>query len=186
MSADVRHVIPQDDITRKAAPMCRGLLDYFPAACFEVAAHSLRSDRKHNPDKPEGADPHWAREKSTDHDDCIVRHTAERGSAPLYHLTARAWRALAALQEYCEQHGGMAPGLASVFPSAPEPPRENPTDELALKARGGELHPALRFHVFDQPYGRCLKCGISQREAVGTVTVSPCECAPSLQRGGCE
>ncbi len=114
--SEQKHVIPQDDATRKAAPMCRGALDYFPAALFAVAAHSLRSDRKHNPGQPEGADPHWAREKSTDHDDCIVRHTAERGSDMRYHLTARAWRALASLQEYLEREGA-APGLASVFPS---------------------------------------------------------------------
>ena len=109
-------VLPQEDARRKAAPMCRGLLDYFPAALFAVAEHAYRSDRKHNPDAPEGSDPHWARDKSSDHFDCIVRHLAERGTDPAYHLRATAWRALAALQEHMERVEGAAPGLASVFP----------------------------------------------------------------------
>lgn len=111
------HILPQDDATRKAAPMCRGLLDYFPAALFAVAAHSLTSDRKHNPGSV--ADPHWARGKSTDHLDCIVRHMAERTSDPDYHLCAIAWRALALLQEHLEAKGA-APGAASVFTSEAE------------------------------------------------------------------
>jgi hypothetical protein len=97
-------ILPQGDAERKAAPMCRGLLDYFPAALFAVAAHSARSNEKHNPGEP----IHWARGKSMDHADCIMRHLAERD------LTALAWRALALLQEQCEAEGA-APGLASRF-----------------------------------------------------------------------
>ena len=107
-------VIPQDDGTRKAAPMYRGLLGYFPGALFHVAAHSMRSDRKHNAHMPEEGAPRWNRGASKDHDDCIVRHTAEQHSDPLYHKTARAWRALADLQEYLEQELGYAPGAHSV------------------------------------------------------------------------
>lgn len=106
-------VIPQDDAERKAAPMYRGLLGYFPGACFEVARHSMAGDLKHNPDADDETRPTWARGKSTDHDDCIIRHTAEMHADPRYHLTARAWRALAALQEYLESEEGWAPGAHS-------------------------------------------------------------------------
>lgn len=104
--------IPQDDQERKDAPMFRGLLGYFPMALFAVAAHSLESDRKHNPDNPNA--PQWARNKSPDHADCIIRHLidadnpGERG----YHLRAIAWRALAMLQEHYESEG-YEPGVSS-------------------------------------------------------------------------
>jgi hypothetical protein len=109
------NVLPQEDLVRKAAPMYRGLIGYFPRALFRVAAHSFRSDRKHNPDKPESEAPHWRRDASSDHLDCIVRHLAEMHEDPDYHLAAIAWRALAALQEH-EEKKGAAPGSRSVFP----------------------------------------------------------------------
>lgn len=123
-------ILPQDDAERKDAPMFRGLLGYFPWALFKVAAHSLRSDRKHNPGSKTG--PNWARGKSTDHPDCIVRHLAEAYGPPPgdfigtqddwteYHLTALAWRALALLQELGEARRGVAPGVSCRFP-APAP-----------------------------------------------------------------
>jgi hypothetical protein len=135
------HYIPQDDQTRKDAPMFRGLLGYFPAALFEVAAHSLDSDRKHNPGSVDG--PHWARQKSNDHEDTILRHLTDAGprrtslawqlferfkfwapkgssakDARRYHLRCIAWRALALLQEDCEADGAQ-PGVSSVFPQSP-------------------------------------------------------------------
>lgn len=106
--------IPQDDKSRKNAPLYRGLLGYFPAACFEVAAHSMESDQKHNPGNKEG--PTWARDKSPDHLDCCMRHIIDAGKRGTpkrrYHLRANAWRALAALQEDCEADGYL-PGISS-------------------------------------------------------------------------
>lgn len=120
--------IPQGDQTRKEAPMFRGLLGYFPAALFEVANHSWESDQKHSPGNTEG--PHWVRGKSTDHEDCIVRHLIDAGGRrPLnpfararrrYHLRALAWRALALLQEDCEDTGAL-PGVSSRFSKQPDP-----------------------------------------------------------------
>ena len=111
----VRYFIPQDDARRKGAPMYRGLLGYFPAALFEVAEHSRVSNDKHNP----GEEIHWARGKSADHEDCIVRHLIDAGrkgsKGRKYHLRALAWRALALLQEECEAEGA-EPGVSSVFP----------------------------------------------------------------------
>ncbi len=107
-------VIPQGDRERKLAPMYRGLLGYFPAALFRVAEHSMVSDRKHNPNTPENEAPHWARQQSSDHADCIVRHLAEMHTNPDYHLKAIAWRALALLQEH-EERKGAAMGASAVI-----------------------------------------------------------------------
>ena len=77
--------------------MARGLLDYFPDACAEIANVSYVGNEQHNP----GQEMHWAKEKSTDHADCIVRHLVDRGSLDtdgLRHSAKVAWRALALLQ----------------------------------------------------------------------------------------
>ena len=98
-----KSTIPQDEAARKIAPMYRGLLGYFPYALFAVAAHSQASDSKHNPESMTG--PTWARGKSNDHLDAIIRHLAELHIDQDYHLAAIAWRALAALQERGEGKG---------------------------------------------------------------------------------
>jgi hypothetical protein len=88
---------PTDRQERKNAPMARGLLDYFPDALREVAHLSWVGNEQHNL----GQELHWAREKSTDHADCIIRHLAERGTVDIdkvRHATKVAWRALALLQ----------------------------------------------------------------------------------------
>lgn len=82
---------------RKARPIVRGVLDYFPQAIAEIAHVSYVANEQHNPGEP----MHWAREKSTDHADCIVRHLIDRGkidSDGLRHTAKAAWRALALLQ----------------------------------------------------------------------------------------
>lgn len=82
---------------RKESPMFSGLLKYFPDALAYVAHVSYVGNEQHNPGQP----MHWAREKSTDHGDCIVRHQAEAGTPDtdgLLHSGKVAWRALAQLQ----------------------------------------------------------------------------------------
>lgn len=89
--------LPTDRTKRKETPMARGLLDYFPDACAEVANVSYVGNEQHNP----GQEMHWAKEKSTDHADCIVRHLVDRGTLDtdgLRHSAKVAWRALALLQ----------------------------------------------------------------------------------------
>lgn len=106
--------LPTDSTVRKNMPMVRGLLDYFPAALAAVAEVSRVANEQHNP----GEDIHWARGKSTDHPDCIVRHLVDRGKRDtdgLRHSAKAAWRALAELQEECEREGAV-PGRASRFP----------------------------------------------------------------------
>lgn len=83
---------------RKETPVFSGVLQYFPDAINAVARQSWAGNEKHNPGEP----LHWAREKSSDHMDCAIRHMMtpneidpETGGT---HLVAAAWRILAALQ----------------------------------------------------------------------------------------
>lgn len=94
-------VLPTDSAQRKATPIARGVLDYFPLAIAEIARVSKAGNDQHNPGQP----LHWAREKSTDHADCIVRHLMERGTIDTdgqRHSAKLAWRALAQLQTELE------------------------------------------------------------------------------------
>lgn len=119
-----RLTLPTDSEARKAVPIFSGVMRYFPAALAEVAKVSKAGNDKHNPGQP----LHWARGKSMDHFDCVVRHMIDaadldalidRGcAAEAYVLqeqiseqAALAWRALADLQLLCERAGApKAPG----------------------------------------------------------------------------
>ena len=89
---------------RKEIAVARGCFAYFPDALALVARHSVRSNEKHNPGQP----VHWSREKSSDHEDCIGRHSlavaADQDSldGDVPHMICRAWRSLAALQLWAE------------------------------------------------------------------------------------
>lgn len=94
-------MLPSDSVQRKAAPMARGLLDYFPDALYAVAELSRIGNEQHNPGEP----LHWAKEKSTDEADCIIRHMIDRGKLDIdgvRHSAKVAWRALAMLQREIE------------------------------------------------------------------------------------
>lgn len=102
-------MLPTDAKARKNAPMARGVLDYFPDALAAVAELSRIGNDQHNPGQP----MHWARDKSTDHADCIMRHLADRGKLDtdgVRHSTKVAWRALAMLQ--IELEGAGTPAAA--------------------------------------------------------------------------
>jgi hypothetical protein len=107
--------LPTDAAARKQIPLCTGVLDYFTAALCEVAKVSLVGNIQHNgPDAP----LHWARGKSLDHADTIIRHLAERGktdSDGVRHSAKLAWRALALLQSELEADGSPL-SRASVLP----------------------------------------------------------------------
>jgi hypothetical protein len=93
--------LPSDAKKRKEYPIVTGVLDYFPDAIAYVAHVSKVGNDQHNPGEP----LHWAREKSTDHADCIGRHLVQRGSYDtdsVRHSGKVAWRALALLQEELE------------------------------------------------------------------------------------
>lgn len=89
--------LPTTAAERKQRPIARGVLDYFPDALAEIAFVSFKANEQHNPGEP----MHWAKGKSTDHADCLLRHLIQRGTRDddgLLHTAKAAWRALALLQ----------------------------------------------------------------------------------------
>lgn len=95
----VTEVLRKDGLAqkRKRQPLATGVLDYFPDALIAVAETSFIGNEQHNPGQP----LHWAKEKSTDHADCIMRHLIDRGTRDtdnVRHSAKLAWRALANLQ----------------------------------------------------------------------------------------
>jgi hypothetical protein len=94
--------LPTDSAMRKEMPIATGVLDYFPDALGAVARLSVLGNEKHNPGEP----LHWARGKSMDQPDCIMRHTAERDTIDtddgVLHDIKLAWRALANAQTVIE------------------------------------------------------------------------------------
>lgn len=88
--------LPADPAKRKAIPLCRGLLDYFPDACAAVAEVSRVGCEQHHIEPMR-----WVRGISMDQEDCIIRHLIDRGKLDtdgLRHTAKVAWRALALLQ----------------------------------------------------------------------------------------
>jgi hypothetical protein len=97
-------MLPTDAKKRKQIPLGTGLFDYFPAALIEVAKVSFAGNQQHNPGQP----LHWARGKSTDQEDTMLRHFLERGtldSDGVRHSAKMCWRALAILQLELEAEG---------------------------------------------------------------------------------
>jgi hypothetical protein len=108
VAQNVLRDLPQTAEERKQRPIATGVLDYFPLALAEIARVSKAGNDQHNPGQP----LHWARAKSSDHEDCLVRHLIQRGtldSDGQRHTAKLAWRALALLQEELEEEAGFVP-----------------------------------------------------------------------------
>lgn len=102
---DAKRLLPSNSAVRKDIPLCRGVLDYFPLALAEVAKVSQEGNKQHSLGQP----LRWVRDKSSDHEDCIVRHLLERGTVDtdgMRHTAKLAWRALALLQIELEGDDG--------------------------------------------------------------------------------
>lgn len=100
----VLSLFPESAAERKLLPVGTGVLDYFASALIEVSRISRIGNDQHNPGQP----LHWARGKSTDQSDTIIRHYMERGGIDTdgtRHSAKLAWRALALLQEELEADG---------------------------------------------------------------------------------
>jgi len=98
------HLLPADSAERKKIPIGTGVLDYFPSALAEIARVSHHGNEQHNAGQP----LHWARGKSADHGDTLIRHFLERGTLDvdgMRHSAKMAWRALAILQLELEAEG---------------------------------------------------------------------------------
>lgn len=92
------NVLPTDQDTRNSMPMADGLLDYFPNALAAVSQLSKAANEQHNPGEP----MHWARNKSTDHRNKIIKHLIDAGGIDTdrqRHSAKVAWRALALLED---------------------------------------------------------------------------------------
>jgi hypothetical protein len=102
-------VLPTDAVERNQYPIWDGVLAYFPAAIAEMSRLSKVGNDQHNPGEP----MHWAREKSRDHKNKILKHMLDTGpvDAPVYdsdgvlHSVKMAWRACAFAQEQLEALG---------------------------------------------------------------------------------
>lgn len=92
--------LPTDYEARKALPVFRGPIMYFPDAVLAVAAVCKAGNDQHNPGQP----LHWDRTKSTEHMDTAMRHMMDHGMGNpkdtdgTWHLAKAAWRILAELQ----------------------------------------------------------------------------------------
>lgn len=89
--------LPTDAKERKRYPIATGVLDYFPDALADIAHVSWLGNEQHNP----GEKLHWARGKSMDQEDTMLRHFMERGTRDkdgARHTAKAAWRMLAILQ----------------------------------------------------------------------------------------
>lgn len=100
--------LPTDDKARKALPIFRGPLMYFPDALLAIAAVCKAGNDQHNPGEP----LHWAREKSVEQLDTAMRHMMDHGlgnrldTDGTWHLAKAAWRLLAELQLSIEEAQG--------------------------------------------------------------------------------
>jgi hypothetical protein len=93
--------LPVEGGERKRYPVASGVLDYFPDALVALAHVSWQGNEQHNPGQP----LHWARGKSTDEADTMIRHFLQRGTLDtdgMRHSAKMAWRALALLQKEIE------------------------------------------------------------------------------------
>src|ERR1017187_10221651 len=97
-------LLPKDAKERKRIPLASGVFDYFTSALIEIAKVSFIGNEQHN----KGEKLHWARGKSMDHSDTMLRHFVERGTVDtdgVRHSAKMCWRALAILQEELEADG---------------------------------------------------------------------------------
>lgn len=86
---------------RKAQPVFRGVMMYFPNAIKYVSEVSLAGNKQHHPDEP----LHWDMSKSKDEADALLRHLMDAGpdgteldDDGILHLGKTAWRSLAYLE----------------------------------------------------------------------------------------
>ena len=97
-------LLPKNASERKKIPLASGVFDYFTSALIEVAKVLQVGNDQHNP----GQTLHWARGKSMDQSDTMLRHFVERGTIDadgVRHSAKMCWRALAILQEELEADG---------------------------------------------------------------------------------
>jgi len=91
---------------RKMTPIYSGCVKYFPDVLAAVAQLSFIGNEQHSPGQP----MHWAKEKSRDEMDALMRHmlddvhpdAPERDTEGALHATKVVWRAMANLQRLAD------------------------------------------------------------------------------------
>lgn len=129
----MKPVLPTDQAARDAIPLADGFFYYFPNACAEVAKLSKDANEQHNPGEP----MHWARNKSTDHVNKILKHLIDAGTFDIdghRHSTKVAWRAMANLEDELIA-AGATPGRNAIGAPAPKE-RPRAVEDPDLKAFG--------------------------------------------------
>ena len=94
--------LPEDAKERKQYPIASGVLDYFPDAIAAISYICYLGNEQHNRGQP----LHWARGKSSDEADTMLRHFLQRGTLDtdgVRHTAKCAWRCLALLQKEIEE-----------------------------------------------------------------------------------
>lgn len=125
-----------DAAARKAQPIFSGVIAYFPDALLAVAEVSRVGNEQHNPGQP----LHWAKEKSRDEADALLRHLVDHGTLDtdgLRHSAKVAWRALALLQREIDRENGYD---------------YDPVLGLWCKHEGGAINPVTGRSYYDGYY----------------------------------
>jgi len=95
-------ILPKDSDERKKWPVATYIRDYVPDAIAYLAHLSYVANEQHNPGEP----THWARDKSTDQENTMMRHFLEGDAVDsdgILHAAKVAWRANARLQDLLEE-----------------------------------------------------------------------------------
>lgn len=134
--------LPNGAGERKKFPIASGVLDYFPDALVAVAEVSYLGNVQHNPGQP----LHWARSKSGDEADTMMRHFVERGTRDtdnVRHSAKMAWRALALLQKEIEDERKPTDDDDKPVPASDD------TDSLHIEVRyiAGQKRPIASWRV---------------------------------------
>jgi hypothetical protein len=136
--------LPTDAKSRKEYPVASGCLDYFPDALCAVSNLSKIGNDQHNAGQP----LHWARGKSGDEADTMLRHFLQRGTRDtdgVRHSVKMAWRALALLQRELEaeqnEEGLVIGGAPLTFSDGQGYPQQGCPGEATRNARIDGPHP---------------------------------------------
>lgn len=137
-------MLPKDAQTRKNIPVYLGFVKYFPDAMAAVAELSKIANEQHSPGLP----IQWAKEKSADELDALLRHMIdaqfeERDEEGVLHMVKVAWRAMANVQR-------MADAGVNIYAEAKRP-----------------AHRELPEHI-------CRHCGVTYKAAAEQVACTQC------------
>lgn len=147
--------LPLDSAARKQVPLWTFLSTYFPKTFVAMTQLSYAANEKHNP----GQSMHWAREKSADHKDCILRHLLDEERVDPEtgqpEAVAAAWRACAnaelvierlAAREKAETLPPLMVSASGVnFYNAADMPEGAASPTVAAEIRAGLFHAPARL-----------------------------------------